>query len=104
MTKKLRTELAHSIADLGRDVQILDERLDGIIARFQWMQLQTAERPTRTDVGFLETDQPIPPRPRWRLLNGSWPMRDGNTYPPVRGKGPIGGYESWVRRSPPATE
>lgn len=46
------------------------------------------------------------PRPR-RYLNGSWLLRDGNTYPRfdrTRRQGPLGGYESYVRRSPPATE
>lgn len=42
-----------------------------------------------------------------RLLNGSWPLRDGTGYPrfdTTRRQGPLGGYESYVRRSPPATE
>lgn len=52
------------------------------------------------------TPQGAPRRPA-RYLNGSWPMRDGNTYPRfdrTRRSGPLGGYESFVRRSPPATE
>jgi hypothetical protein len=38
---------------------------------------------------------------------GRWPWRDGDTYPPIshtRAGNSAPYYESWVRRSPPATE
>jgi hypothetical protein len=44
---------------------------------------------------------------RWHppgLMNGRWPWRDGDTYPSTLGQRTSGPYESWVRRSPPATE
>jgi hypothetical protein len=43
----------------------------------------------------------------WRppgLMCGQWPWRDGDTYPSISGQRTSGLYESWVRRSPPATE
>ncbi|HEY2245675.1 MAG TPA: hypothetical protein VGH47_15905 [Xanthobacteraceae bacterium] len=47
----------------------------------------------------MPVDQPIR-----RLLNGSWPQRDGNTYPSIRGQRTSGPYEFWVPVLPPATE
>lgn len=113
MTKKLRHELAQRIADLDNLLTAIDQRLDGIVARIEWMQIEAARArseyptvpPPSDDAGLTTESVWATPAPRpWRFLNGSWPQRDGDTYPPFRPKGPLGGYESYVRRSPPASE
>lgn len=102
MAKKSPTKLHYTIGDLRKDVRLLedvshalDDRVDGLAARIESMQINALRQPV------------VPPQPRLRLLNGSWPLRDGNTYPrfdTTRHKGPVTYYESYVRRSPPATE
>ena len=97
---------------LENNVAALDERCNGITARMEWMQIEQ-----RKALGIGEQGPPrlptteeawaTPPRPRFRFLNGRWPQRDGNTYPQfdtTRRQGPVTYYESYVRRSPPATE
>ena len=59
--------------------------------------------PTLTERQQIAAGQSRPTQPR-RYLNGSWPLLDGNIYPRITGKPPLGGYEGYVRRSPPATD
>lgn len=102
MSEKLRTALMGAVAELDKidgiasEVAALSRRVDELANRLEreWRPQITTEQAWAT---------PAPSRWR-RLLNGSWPLLDGNIYPPIRGRGPLGGYESYVRRSPPATE
>lgn len=49
---------------------------------------------------------PIVHRIPRRLMSGRWPLRRGDGYPLLEQlrKPPIGGYDPWAPRSPPATE
>ena len=107
--------LTERIAELESfmKAELISERIDQLENDFAGLEQEVnSVRNTTIAIGNSVADlggtlPSQPTRPRIRYLNGSWPQRNGNTYPrfdTTRHHGPIPYYDGWVRRSPPATE
>jgi hypothetical protein len=96
----------------SRQVELISERIDRLENDFGALEQEMNSVRNVTiaignqvaDLGVTMPGMPTVALVPRRLLNGSWPQRDGNTYPSIVKQRTTKPYEGWVRRSPPATE
>jgi hypothetical protein len=107
MTERPPAELiAERLDQLENDFSVLEQEVNSLRNVTIAIGNQVADLGVTTPTHPMAEPVPPPEHPPG-LMCGQWPWRHGDSYPSVahsRAGNSAPYYESWMRRSPPATE
>ena len=97
MSKSDQETFAHRVERLEKLIEALDERIDAVVGRLEWMQIQAAQPHSQPRDAAAWAPE---------LHSGRWHARDGTVYGRYTYEAGAAGQQldPQLRRSPPATE